>query len=91
MPAGAAFASRIRVAVRWLLQWMDRAAGPRLARNFHLMKPSALPDLVLRTGASTTGFGALVLRRATLEPLSFWADTISWRARLARPRGGGKA
>ena len=89
MPGGAAFASQTREVVWWLLQWVDRAA-------FRLTKPGSLPGLALRTDASATGFGALLLQRTTLEPFCFWADAIAagdvaiWGVPIPRPRSNGR-
>jgi hypothetical protein len=86
LPAGAAFVGQVRRALQWILRWLEVAATPRLDRQFPLLGREQRPRFIIRTDASTTGMGAILFDAQTLEPVNFWADSITaqdeqvWRA-----------
>ena len=77
VPSGAAFVSQIHQALDWVIAWCEQVATPRLMREFRLAPPAGAPRLAVRTDASTTGMGAVLLDERTGAPIEFWADQLT--------------
>ena len=75
IPRGAAWQSQIAAALEWLARWTRAATRPALRRVFWVDRLATAP--VVRTDASTTGMGAVLLDAVSGEPVSWWADGIS--------------